>query len=48
VRLYKEPEPASDSAWLRFIEERRVPSRLVLVTSPSDLEAAESGGRFTV
>jgi predicted glutamine amidotransferase len=30
VRLYKEPEPAGDSAWLAFIEQRRVASRLVL------------------
>jgi predicted glutamine amidotransferase len=30
VRLYKEPEPASDSAWLDFVEQRRLPSRLIL------------------
>ena len=30
VRLYKEPEPAGDSAWLSFIEARRLPSRLIL------------------
>jgi predicted glutamine amidotransferase len=30
VRLYKEPEPAVDSDWLRFIEHRRLPSRLIL------------------
>jgi glutamine amidotransferase len=30
VRLYKEPEPAADSAWLRFIQHRQLPSRLVL------------------
>jgi predicted glutamine amidotransferase len=30
VRLYREPEPAADSAWLAFIEGRGVPSRLVL------------------
>ena len=30
VRLYKEPEPAADSAWLAFIAERRIASRLVL------------------
>ena len=30
VRLFKEPEPAADSAWLAFVEERRVPSRLML------------------
>lgn len=30
VRLYKEPEPAADSLWLRFIEERRQPSQLLI------------------
>ena len=30
VRLYKEPEPAGDSAWLKFIEDRRLASRLLL------------------
>jgi glutamine amidotransferase len=30
VRLYKEPEPAADSQWLRFIEERRQPSQLLV------------------
>lgn len=30
VRLYKEPEPAGDSAWLAFIERRRPASRLIL------------------
>jgi len=30
VRLYKEPEPAGDSAWLAFIEGRRLPSRIIL------------------
>lgn len=30
VRLYKEPEPAADSSWLRFIQHRQLPSRLVL------------------
>lgn len=30
VRAYREPEPARDSAWLPFIEQRRVPSTLVL------------------
>ena len=30
VRLYKEPEPAGDSAWLAFIEGRRLAGRLVL------------------
>ena len=29
-RLYKEPEPAANSDWLRFIESRRLPSRLLL------------------
>ena len=30
ARLYKEPEPAADSAWLRFIRHRQLSSRLVL------------------
>ena len=30
ARLYKEPEPAQDSAWLGFIEERRLASRLLI------------------
>ncbi len=30
VRLYKEPEPAGDSAWLTFVAQRRLSSRLVL------------------
>ena len=30
VRLYREPEPAGDSAWLSFVERRRVASTLVL------------------
>jgi glutamine amidotransferase len=30
VRLYKEPEPAADSAWLAFIEGRRLASRLLV------------------
>jgi predicted glutamine amidotransferase len=30
VRLYKEPEPAGDSAWLKFVEGRRLASRLLL------------------
>ena len=30
VRLYKEPEPAGDSAWLGFVEGRRLASRLLL------------------
>ncbi len=30
ARLYKEPEPASDSRWLGFIEERQLPTRLLI------------------
>ncbi len=30
VRIYREPEPAGDSAWLSFIKGRRVPGRLML------------------
>lgn len=30
VRLYKEPEPAADSAWLQLIQHRQLASRLVL------------------
>jgi predicted glutamine amidotransferase len=30
VRLYKEPEPAADSSWLRFIRQRELASPLVL------------------
>jgi len=30
VRLYREPEPAGDSAWLSFVEQHRVASTLVL------------------
>jgi glutamine amidotransferase len=30
VRLFKEPEPAGDSAWLDFIQKRRVSARLLL------------------
>jgi glutamine amidotransferase len=30
VRLYREPEPAGDSAWLSFVERRRVASTMVL------------------
>jgi predicted glutamine amidotransferase len=30
VRLYKEPEPAGDSAWLRFVEGRHLASRLLV------------------
>lgn len=30
VRLYREPEPARDSAWVRFIASRRIPSRVLM------------------
>lgn len=30
VRLYREPEPAGDSTWLSFVEQRRVASTMVL------------------
>jgi glutamine amidotransferase len=30
LRLYREPEPARDSAWLAFIQSRRIPSSLVI------------------
>jgi glutamine amidotransferase len=30
VRIVREPEPARDSVWLPFIEQRRVPSALVV------------------
>lgn len=30
ARLYKEPAPAADSCWLRFIEQRRIASRLMI------------------
>lgn len=30
VRIYREPEPAGDSAWLSFIKQQRMPSRLML------------------
>jgi predicted glutamine amidotransferase len=30
ARLYKEPEPARDSAWLDFIERQRIPTRLLI------------------
>lgn len=30
VRLYKEPEPAADSVWLKFVEERRLASKLLV------------------
>lgn len=39
VRLYREPEPAGDSAWLTFIEGRRIASPLVL----SHLRRATTG-----
>ena len=40
VRIYREPEPAGASAWLRFIKRRRVPSRLTL----SHVRHATQGG----
>ena len=40
VRLYKEPEPAEDSAWLSFVTQRRLSSRLVL----SHIRHATRGG----
>ncbi|HYL02694.1 MAG TPA: class II glutamine amidotransferase [Steroidobacteraceae bacterium] len=30
VRLYREPEPARDSAWLQFIQSRRIPTRILI------------------
>lgn len=30
ARVYKEPEPAADSQWLKFIEERRQPTHLLV------------------
>ncbi len=30
VRIYREPEPAGDSAWLSFIKRQRMPGRLML------------------
>jgi len=30
VRLYKEPEPAANSPWISFIEERDLPTRLLV------------------
>ncbi len=30
ARLYKEPEPAGDSPWLAFIQDRRLPTRLLI------------------
>jgi predicted glutamine amidotransferase len=39
VRLYREPEPAGDSAWLAFIEGRQIASPLVL----SHLRRATAG-----
>jgi len=30
LRLYREPEPARDSAWLAFIQSRNIPSSLVI------------------
>ncbi len=40
VRLYKEPEPAGDSPWLTFIQERRLPTRLLI----SHIRHATRGG----
>lgn len=40
VRLYKEPEPAGDSAWLAFIQQRPLRSRLLI----SHLRRATRGG----
>ena len=40
VRLYKEPEPAGDSPWLDFIQERRLPTRLLI----SHIRHATRGG----
>ena len=40
VRLYKEPEPAGDSAWLTFVAQRRLSSHLVL----SHIRHATRGG----
>lgn len=40
VRLYKEPEPAANSQWLKFIEERRQPANLLI----SHVRHATEGG----
>jgi len=40
VRLYKEPEPAGDSAWLGFIEQQSLPTRLLI----SHIRRATCGG----
>ena len=40
ARLYKEPEPAANSQWLRFIEERRQPTNLLI----SHVRHATEGG----
>jgi len=40
VRLYKEPEPAGDSAWLAFVQGRRLASRLLV----SHIRHATTGG----
>ncbi|OFX04783.1 MAG: hypothetical protein A3D94_02800 [Alphaproteobacteria bacterium RIFCSPHIGHO2_12_FULL_66_14] len=40
VRLYKEPEPANDSAWLAFLQQRARPSRLLI----SHIRHATRGG----
>jgi len=41
VRLYKEPEPASGSEWVRFIEEHHIRAAIVL----SHIRRATQGGR---
>lgn len=40
ARLYREPEPAGESAWLRFIAERHIPSSLLI----SHIRRATQGG----
>ncbi len=40
LRLYKEPEPAADSAWLSFVEQRRLTGRLLI----SHIRRATRGG----
>ncbi len=40
ARLFKEPEPAGDSGWLKFIEQRRIPTRLLM----SHIRHATQGG----
>lgn len=41
MRLYKEPEPAGDSLWLALIQERRLPTRLLI----SHIRHATRGAR---